>query len=312
MGEQPLLNKDGLTEAEFLARYDAGKYPRPSMAVDMLIFSITSEQEQNYRKLPQKQLQVLMVKRGDHPCIGQWALPGGFVNIDEGLDAAARRELKEETGLETRYIEQMHTWGDVNRDPRTRVISCAYLSLVDSEGREAKAGDDADDACWFSLEEQVLKYEKRADEQGYVLCRTNRLQLENQVEQLSATVQWTKAVRGKSVETKLEILDSQGIAFDHPKLLSFGLDLLRRKLSTSDIVFRLMPETFTLTELQQVYEVILGKKLLKANFRRKIAHMVVQTQAVKKSAGHRPSQLYKFNYRWIEDDNWPEGGGMGE
>lgn len=306
---QPILNKNGLTEAEFLAQYDADKYPRPSMAVDMLIFSIMSEQEQNYRKLPQKQLQVLMIKRGDHPCIGQWALPGGFVNIDESLDEAAKRELKEETGVETRYLEQLHTWGDVDRDPRTRVISCSYLSLVDSEARQAKAGDDADDAVWYSVAEEVLAHEKTADEQGYAINKVIELKLESDKEHLQARIRWSKEVRGKQFQDQLEVSDSQGIAFDHAKLITVGLERLRRKLYSSDVVFQLMPETFTLTELQQVYEVILGEKLLKANFRRKVAPLVVKTDGVRKAAGHRPSQLYRFNYRWIEEDHWPIGGG---
>lgn len=307
-----ILNRNGLTEAEFLAQYDANKYPRPSMAVDMLIFSITSEQEQNYRKLPQKQLQVLMIKRGDHPCIGQWALPGGFVNIDESLDDAARRELKEETGVETRYLEQMYTWGDVNRDPRTRVISCCYLSLVDSDARQAKAGDDADDAVWFSVTEQVLESARRADDQGYTMHKTSRLALDSDTEHLVGVVDWSKEVRGKQVKDQLEVLESQGIGFDHAKLISVGLERLRRKLYTSDVVFQMMSDTFTLTELQQVYEVILGEQLLKANFRRKVAPLVVKTEQVRKAAGHRPSHLYQFNYRWIEANNWPIGGGIME
>ena len=116
-----LKNKQGLTEEQFLARYDAGKYERPSVTVDMLIFTVTDEENQNYRKLPEKVLRLLLIKRGDHPYIGQWALPGGFVEMDESLDEAALRELQEETNIKNIYMEQLYTWGDIGRDPRTRL-----------------------------------------------------------------------------------------------------------------------------------------------------------------------------------------------
>jgi 8-oxo-dGTP diphosphatase len=93
-----MRNKDGLTEKEFLERYDPSKFERPSVTVDMLIFTVLSKDAEDNRRLPDKDLYVLMIKRRDHPCIGRWALPGGFVNMNENLDEAAQRELKEETG----------------------------------------------------------------------------------------------------------------------------------------------------------------------------------------------------------------------
>ena len=112
--------------------YDPSKYDRPSVTVDMLIFTVTEQENKNYRKLPDKELRLLMVKRGDHPYIGQWALPGGFVREKESLEEAALRELKEETNIDNVYIEQLFSWGKVDRDPRTRVISVSYMSLIDS------------------------------------------------------------------------------------------------------------------------------------------------------------------------------------
>ena len=132
MSESKKVNKQGLTEEEFLASYDASKYERPSVTVDMLIFTVTNEKKENYRKLPEKVLRLLMIKRADHPYIGQWALPGGFIKMDESLEEGALRELKEETNIDNIYMEQLYTWGDVNRDPRTRIISVSYMALVDS------------------------------------------------------------------------------------------------------------------------------------------------------------------------------------
>ena len=130
MGRE-VKNKDGLTEKEFLRSYDSDKYKKPSVTVDTLIFTIDEKVSKNYRKLPEKELKILMVKRADHPFIGQWAIPGGFVDINESMEEAAERELFEETGVNNIYLEQLYTWGDVDRDPRTRVISTSYMALVD-------------------------------------------------------------------------------------------------------------------------------------------------------------------------------------
>jgi len=93
-----------------LESYDASKYERPSVTVDMLIFTVTNEKKENYRKLPEKVLRLLMIKRADHPYIGQWALPGGFIKMDESLEEGALRELKEETNIDNIYMEQLYTW----------------------------------------------------------------------------------------------------------------------------------------------------------------------------------------------------------
>lgn len=151
MQDNILKNKLGLTEEQFLATYDASNFERPSVTVDMLIFTVTDEEKKSYRKLPEKVLRLLMIKRGDHPYIGQWALPGGFAQMDESLDEAALRELKEETNIDKIYMEQLYTWGDVGRDPRTRVISTSYMSLVECSTLDIKASDDADDAKWFTV-----------------------------------------------------------------------------------------------------------------------------------------------------------------
>jgi 8-oxo-dGTP diphosphatase len=292
------LNKQGLTEAQFLAEYDAGRFERPSVTVDMLIFTVTDEEKKNYRKLPEKVLRLLMIKRGDHPYLGQWALPGGFVKIDESLEEAALRELKEETNIEDIYMEQLYTWGDVARDPRTRVISASYLSLVDSSALDIRTSDDADDAKWFTVSCKLFQEQKTLTEKGYILQRLFKLSLSNDEDELSAIVRTVKNVDGKVTKIEREVIESKGIAFDHAKIIEYGIDRLRSKIEYTDIAFNLMPELFTLTELQQVYEVILGTELLKANFRRKTADMVIETNKYTRDAGHRPSKLFRFNPNW--------------
>jgi ADP-ribose pyrophosphatase YjhB (NUDIX family) len=295
MIENEIINKHGLTEAQFLASYDAGKYERPSVTVDMLIFTVTDEKNRNYRKLPEKVLRLLMIKRGDHPYIGQWAIPGGFVKMDESLDEAALRELKEETNIDNIYMEQLYTWGDTARDPRTRVISASYMSLVDSSTLDVKANDDADDAKWFTVSCKLKQEQKTVTEKGYILQQLFKLNLSNDEDNLSAILKIVKTVEGKLTKIEREVVESNGIAFDHAKIIEYAIDRLRRKIEYTDIAFNLMPEQFTLTELQQVYEVILDMELLKANFRRKTAEMVIETNEYTKDAGHRPSKLFRFN-----------------
>ncbi|MGI6123417.1 MAG: NUDIX hydrolase [Acetivibrionales bacterium] len=298
MPDNILKNKQGFTEEEFLAAYDPGNFERPSVTVDMLIFTVTDEENENYRKLPEKVLRLLMIKRGDHPCIGQWALPGGFVQMDESLDEAALRELKEETNIDNIYMEQLYTWGDVGRDPRTRIISASYMSLVDSSTLDIKASDDADDAKWFTVSCKLHQEQRTLTKKGYMLQRTFRLNLSNEENNLSATVRVIKTVEGKVTKVEREIVELDGIAFDHAKIIEYAIERLRSKIEYTDIAFNLMPERFTLTELQKVYEVILDTELLKANFRRKIAGMVIETNEYTKDAGHRPSKLFKFDPNW--------------
>lgn len=116
------------------------EYPRPAVTVDCVVFGTDD-----------KELKVLLVQRDIEPFEGCWALPGGFVHIDEGLDAAARRELQEETGLGRVYLEQLCTFGDVDRDPRGRVVSVAYYALVKLSDHRVRAATDARNAAWFSV-----------------------------------------------------------------------------------------------------------------------------------------------------------------
>ena len=117
-------------------------YARPALAVDCVVFGLDDED-----------LKVLLIRRGIEPFAGRWALPGGFVHLDEALSAAARRELFEEAGLEKVYLEQLYTFGDVGRDPRERVVSVAYYALVKLSEHKVRAATDAKEALWFGLDD---------------------------------------------------------------------------------------------------------------------------------------------------------------
>lgn len=287
-----LLDRDGLTEREFLEKYRAEDYERPSVAADMVIFTVTDEAADSYRKLPEKELRILLIRRGGHPFLGKWALPGGFVQPSETTEQAAARELREETGVDDVYLEQLYTFSDIGRDPRTWVMSCSYMALINSDKLELQAGDDAADAAWFKVSYRLLREQKEPMEDGYVKTLEYELKLSGE-EELSAVVTRTLTVKTTSTSTDYKIVSNNGLAFDHAKIIACAIERLRGKVNYTDIALHLMPMLFTLTELQQVYEVIMDKELLKAAFRRKVADLVAETDHYTENAGHRPSRLYR-------------------
>lgn len=294
-------NRQGLTEAEFLAQYDPNRFDRPAVTADMVLFAVTDQESDDHRRLPEKALQVLLVKRANHPFMGQWALPGGFVDLEESLDEAAARELAEETGITDIYMEQLYTWGDVGRDPRMRVISCAYLALAERSRLQVRAGDDAAEARWFTITESPVQTIRTMTEDGYLLEQVSRLTLRSEGQSLSGLVRVSKSVSGKATQIERRIEESQGIAFDHVKVLQYGLERLRTKTEWSDIAFHLMPPLFTMAELRQVYELILGRELHAGNFRRDVARFVEETNQVRSGGGHRSPKLFRFLPRWSEN-----------
>lgn len=291
-----LVDRDGLTEREFLEQYRAGDYERPSMAADMVIFTVTKTETDNYRKLPEKELRILLIRRGGHPFLGKWALPGGFIRPDENADQAAARELSEETGVDDVYLEQLHTFTDVGRDPRTWVVSCSYMALIDSSRFQLKAGDDAEDAAWFKVSYRLLREQKELLDEGYVKTLTYELKLSAEGEELTAVINRTVTAKPTSKSVVYSIMSNDGLAFDHGKVIACAIERLRNQTNDTDIALHLMPKLFTLTELQQVYEVILDKELLKAAFRRKVANLVSETDHYTENGGHRPSRLYRRNW----------------
>ena len=188
-------------------------------------------------------LKVLLIERGLEPFKGRWALPGGFVRVDETLDAAARRELQEETGLTNIFLEQLYTFGEVYRDPRERVVSVAYYALVKLTEHAAKAATDAANAQWFP----VSKVPK--------------------------------------------------LAFDHAHILSTAVERLKGKVRYQPIGFELLPPKFTLSQLQHLYEAVLGTDLDKRNFRKKVLSfgLLVPLKETRMLGRHRPAQLFRFD-----------------
>lgn len=301
-----LRDKDGLTEEEFLQAYNVEDYIRPSVAADMAIFTITEKEEENYRKLSEKQLSILLIKRGIHPFLGCWALPGGFARPGETIEETARRELQEETGLSQVYMEQLYTFSEPFRDPRTWVISSSYLALIDGTQAVLQAGDDADSARWFNVSFRLLDEQKgyqHNPENGSVeaVIQTKHYELtlfsgkeeDNEPIVLRAVMEKKKTKTEQAEQTSYQIIENDGLAFDHAKIIAYALERLRGKVEYSGLALHLMPSLFTLTQLQQAYEVILGKPLLKPAFRRKIAPFVEETNDYTKKEGHRPSRFYR-------------------
>ena len=273
--------KEYKNEEEFLKNYDSSSYEKLSMTADILIFSVSSKDSNNYRKTDKKMMSVLLVKRDDYPYKGKWCLPGGFLDPKkETLEECAKRVLKRETNLEDIYLEQLFTFDSVNRDPRMRIVSTAYVALIDKN--ELK--QDVKNASWFDI---TLMEEK----DGVIF-----LVLDNGEETISLQV--NKILRNKITDRYDYVSKSNNmIAFDHDIVIISGIEKIKEKVNSSDIVFNMMPEYFTLGDLQQVYEVLLGKKLLDAPFRRIIASKVEKTNKMKTGEGHRPSYLFKYKNR---------------
>lgn len=139
-----LLDSKGRTLEEFLSTYDASKYPRPFLTADIILLS-----EEEHTK-------VLLVKRKNHPFIGQWALPGGFANQNETIEETASRELLEETGVKNLSFETVGIYSKNGRDPRGWVVSVAFKAYVNRSSLTVHADDDAADASWFSIIDDKL------------------------------------------------------------------------------------------------------------------------------------------------------------
>lgn len=272
-------------------------YFRPSVTVDPIIFTIRNSQSLNYRKLPEKKLQVLLVKRAEEPFKNKWGLPGTFVRKDERFEEAVNRALEEKASIKDIYLEQLYSWGDPARDPRERVISSSYMGLVDSEDIKIKAGKNIEDIQWFNIKLNTIKTENKENKKGYYKASEIEIILESENTLLKSKVKVVKEMINGNLIIYTQILSSD-MAFDHAKILIYAIERLKNKVEYTTIAFNLMPEKFTLTNLQHVYEILLDKPLLKANFRRKIADMVIETDEYEESAGHRPSKLFKFNTNW--------------
>lgn len=265
------------SEEEFLKNYDSRVFEKLSMTTDIIIFSVSDEEVNNYRKLNKKYFSVLLVKRDDYPFKDKWCLPGGFIKIDEDLEEAPKRILANETNIHNIYLEQLYTFGSVNRDPRMRIVSTSYMALIDKNRLNDKLNSNA---SWFNVE-----YNEKDNIIDVTLTSKDEI----------ITFKVKKVLKELTTDRyKFEIIENDSIAFDHPLVIVSGIERLKNKIEYTDIVFNMMPEYFTLGELQQVYEVILNKKLLDPAFRRIISSKVIKTDKIKTGEGHRPSYLFKY------------------
>lgn len=296
-----------MTEEEkaYLNQYDIKKYDRPSIATDMAVFSIMGEEAEepeknrsskNYRKVPERKMKILLIQRGNYPYKECWALPGGFCRKGEDIYETAKRELYEETNVKNAYLQPIGIFGEVGRDPRGWIISHTFMALMDGRKSKPRAGTDAWEARWFEIQIDKREVEKTVKEDSAFIIHEYSLKLRYQEIELSAVVREKKEFEQYHEQVTYEILECEGIAFDHAKLIVYAfLTLQKQAEQDGKIVFDLMPETFTLTELQKAFEIILGYTLLTANFRRKMADYVIETDEIVEGAGHRPAKKFKRN-----------------
>ena len=253
------------------------KMDKFALSTDVLIFSVSKGEAKTCRNLSDKFFSILLVRRNKEPFKDTWCLPGGFVKENESIDEAADRILEKETNLSNIYKEQLYTFGELNRDPRTRVISTAYMALIDKQKIDNKLSKDA---SWFNI---------------HITEENNKVNvvLENDDDTIEFVIK-KELVAETTKKYKHKTIKNEKIAFDHDKIILTGIERMKNKVKDTDIVFNMMPEYFTLGELQQIYEVILDKKLLDPAFRRIIADKVEKTDKMIKTGGHRPSVLFRY------------------
>ena len=192
-------------ERIYLQNYDPDKYPKPAVAADTALFAIDG-----------KAVKILLIRRGNYPYKNCWALPGGFVDMDEDTLRSARRELEEETGLRGIYLEQAFTWSEPGRDPRGRVITVSYIALADFGKLSPRAGDDAADAQWFAIEDYRSTVAKGKTHISYTLRGP---------EKLLPAVSFPVGRMQEIARTR-----SGGLAFDHAESVTYSVELLKHRV----------------------------------------------------------------------------------
>jgi 8-oxo-dGTP diphosphatase len=208
------------------------------LATDIVVFTVQDGE-----------LCVLLIEVLERPFENRWALPGGLVKPEEDILLAARRNLAEKTDVKSAYLEQLYTFGELDRDPRGRVVSVAYMALISSEPVNLKTTDRYGGIGWFPVR-------------------------------------------------KLPVL-----AYDHREMIEYAVGRLRTKLEYTNIIYSLLPEKFTLTRLQKIYEIILGRTLDKRNFRKKFLSLglIQPTKQFERGGRQRPAQLFKFKHKTFKE-----------
>ncbi len=271
-------------DKSFLELYSDSEYDKPSVTTDAVIFRLASNEVGNYRKLPEKKLQVLLLKRKYPPFVNKYAIPGTFIDLNFELSETMRLCVKKKVGLEKFYFEQLFTFGEKSRDPRTRVLSTSYM-LLTTEDEKVTDGE------WFDVEIEDGEVEVRVVNNVITQTKTVNLTLKNGKTTLTNKLIITLK-KGDEGEVKNVEIKSTNLAFDHAKIIFYAIERLKNKLEYTDIIFNLIPKKFTLTELKLCYEKILGVKLLDANFRRKTAKLVEPTKEYEQGKGYRSSRYY--------------------
>lgn len=250
------MNHRGREERNFLKQYRGDAYEKLSLTVDILVFTMNKEFE----------LQILLKRRAQHPYRGCWALPGGFVGVEESLDEAAMRVLREKTGLADLRPEQLYTFGETNRDPRMRIVSVAYLVILPRE-------------CTFTIEEDSALFPISFASSGLKIGGMER-----------------------DHQQSAEQSARNNIAFDHMQMISLAIERMRGKLHYTDIGLQFLKDgsSFTLYELQKIYEAIEAKTYDIPNFRRYFKHRYEAEALVEKTGesstefSKRPSSSYRL------------------
>ena len=214
--------------------------------------------------------------------------------MNEGLEEGALRKLKEETGIDNVYLEQLYTFGEVNRDPRTRVISVGNMALIAKENITYSKGNDVKDIMWFWIDKVIID---SSNEKKYTVNKYE-LKLKSEDEKLNIEYEVTEKIeksilRRKEVSYKAIGDSSNKLAFDHYKIIDCAIDRLRNKIEYTPIALNLLPRLFTVKELQFVYEAIMGREIL--NFRRKMDDMIIETNEKIEGKPFRPAKVFKFN-----------------
>lgn len=287
-----------LTQEEqvFIEDYKQTKkdtYDKPSVTADIVLFTIDETPAIDTRKRAKLNLQVLLVQRDTSPFKGYWSLAGSFMQTTERLDTTVQRSLYTEVGLTDIYAEQLYTFSEVERDPRMRVLSTAYMSLVNKKNIKTGVNDSQLISSWFNLKLESLS--KLVSEDNKISMERLELTLYNEERNitLKSILMLTKERRGINVQETLEILESD-LAFDHSEIIVYALQRLRNKLGYTTLAFNLVDAEFTLPRLQEVYETVLGKPLYKALFRKQMEPLIEETGNTIVEGSYRPSKTYRF------------------
>lgn len=288
-----------MTEKEYLANYDISKFDRPSLAVDIALLSIVKDKPAaSIKQNDTNELKILMIKRASHPFINKWAMPGGFCKPYENVRDAAARELYEETGVNNTYMQLIGAYSEKDRDPRGWIISNTYLSLVNADDCKPRATADAWESKWFTVKLESSEINTTVNGLNVtkeIMHNMSLIALDDNNNEiiLNSSIIETQRITSNKFTISFETIGSD-LAFDHGKIIIESILRLRDDIKFDKrIVFNMLPETFTMFQLQTALELILDRPLIKTNFNRDMAKFVEPTDEILKEGGFRPAKLYR-------------------